>query len=326
MAAQELGPFRGIDARPGAADKPGALAEAKNVIVGSDGSLVRRPALVWRASLPADSVGIYGIGDQLRTLANYNTGDETSDDVLAPTIYVDYMTDPTPKTVTQLLGWVQGSDGRTIALVRYNDSSTAMHRCPEVSTPPASETPVETGFTPDFALLRAAGRAWVLDGSLRYMWHSSLDSATPDKLVDFASDTDLSSGSGPVEVSQFTTGAGAPQGLAMFGGRIVVLYRSALLIYRIDVDKFRLFLEQQITGPGTSAPRSAVELGADTIFLSDAGVRVISTVMQTLDAREDAIGGRQQSDHHPSRPLRQAPGVLPAGVRARRAVPGRAAW
>jgi len=316
MAVRELGPFRGIDARPGAADQPGGLAEAKNVIVGADGGLVRRPALVYRAALPADSLGIYAVGDQLRTLAPFNAGDLTADDPLAPTVYVDYITDPSPKALSELLGWVQGSDGRTVALVRYTDDSTALHRCALVSEEPTSETAVGgLSFTPDFAMVRAAGRAWVLDGSLRYLRHSALDSATPDKLVDFTSDIDLSGGAGSVEVSQFTTGVGAPQGLGMFGGRIVVLYRSALLIYRIDVDKFRIFMEQQITGPGTSAPRSVAELGADTIFLSDAGIRVISTVMQTLDAREDAIGGRID---HLARRYASNLAITPVGHYARR--------
>ena len=101
----ELGPFRGIDARPGAADKAGGLSEAKNVLVNAEGALVRRPALVWRAALPADSNGIYAVGDQLRTLAVHDTGDETSDDVLAPTIYIDYITDRTGKLLRKAVEW-----------------------------------------------------------------------------------------------------------------------------------------------------------------------------------------------------------------------------
>jgi hypothetical protein len=293
MATRELGPFRGIDARPGAADQAGGLLDGLNVIVGADGGLVRRPALTFRATLPSDSKGIYAVGDQLRTIAPHDTGDETTDDGLAPIIYVDYITDPDPRTLDDLLGVAQGSDGRTVALLRYDNEATALHRCPDVGTVPGSATLVSgLGFTPDFSLMRAAGRAWVLDAALRFLRHSALDSATPEKLIDFTSDIDLSGGAGALEVSQFATGVGAPQGLGLFGERMVVFYRSAVLIYRIDVDKFRFFLEQQLTGPGCSAPRSVVELGADTIFLSDAGVRVLSTVTQTLDAREDAIGGR----------------------------------
>jgi hypothetical protein len=288
-----LGPFRGIDARPGAADEPGGLAEAKNVLVNAKGSLVRRPAAVWRAACPADSIGIYAVGDQLHTLASYTSGDETADDVLEPTLYVDYITDPTPRTLSRLLGVLQGSDERTIALLRYDNYATAMHRCQAVGTPPSGSTVVTgLGFTPDYSMLRAAGRNWVLDGSMRYLRHSALDSASPNSLIDFTSDIDLSGGAGFIEVSQFATGVGQPQCIGVFGGRLVVFYRSALLIYRIDVDKLRNFLDQQVNGPGTTAPNSVAELGADTIFLSDAGVRMLSTVTQTLDAREDAIGGR----------------------------------
>jgi hypothetical protein len=383
MPTKQLGPFRGIDARPGAADKAGGLLEALNVIVAADGGLVRRPALTARATLPADSKGLYAVGDQLRTLAPYqitastttsgtnNVGgtqlnvvtttgfpasgfvttidgdvireypyasktgtafifptvptavvlvstlvagkavrydDCAQDNDLTPTIYVDYITDPTPDTLDTVLGTIIGSDGRSISLTRYANRSTAIHRSPLTGEPPQTDTLVPAlGFTPDFSIVRAAGRAFALDATLRYLRYSAVDSANPDRLLDFGqtlypvpdtdpivytTSVDQTSGAGFLEVSQFASGAGSPQGLALFGGRMVVLYRSALLIYRIDVDQSRFFLEQQITGPGTSAPRSVAELGADTIFLSEAGVRVISTVMQTLDAREDAIGGR----------------------------------
>jgi hypothetical protein len=387
MATKELGPFRGIDARPGAADRPGGLLEGLNVLVNSEGALVRRPALTTRATLPSDSKGIYAVGDQLRTtaaysiaaatttdgtnaqgattlnvasaaafpstgfftlidgttvreyqytgktgtsftgltpalLATYATGlavrldDCAQDNDLSPTIYVDYITDPTPRTLDEVLGTVIGSDGRAVSLVRYDDASTALHRSPATGSPPLVDTPVSTpNITPAFSLVRAAGRAFVLDGNLRYLYYSNLDSADADKLVDFTSNSDLTSGSGFLEVSQFASGVGSPEGLALFGGRIVVLYRSAVLIYRIDADQSRFFLEQQITGPGTSAPRSAVELGADTIFLSDAGVRVLSTVQQTLDAREDAIGGRID---HLAKQFAADDSITPVGHYARR--------
>lgn len=387
MPTKQLGPFRGIDARPGAADRSGGLLDALNVLIAADGGLVRRPVLTARATLPADSKGIYAVGDQLRTLSPYQitastttdgsnlqgattlnvadttgfpaaasftlidgttvreyaytsktgttlvgltpalTGDYAAgldvryddcaqDNGLMPTVYVDYITDPTPKTLDEVLGTVIGSDGRTVALVRYTDESTDMHRLPTTGEPPLSATQVASlGFTPEFSLVRAAGRAFVLDGSLRYLRYSNLDSATPDSLVDFTSNPDLTSGAGFLEVSQFASGVGSPQGLALFGGRIVVLYRSAVLIYRIDADQSRFFLEQQITGPGTSAPRSATELGADTIFLSDAGVRVLSTVVQTLDAREDAIGGRID---HLAKAFAADSNITPIGHYARR--------
>jgi hypothetical protein len=359
-----LGPFTGIDARPGAADLPGGLLDALNVIMGADGSAVRRPALVVRATLPADSHGLYSVGDQLRTTATYqiafsttstgsnvqgattinvgstvgfptsgfftliDTGavreyaysgktgtaftgltpplivdvtagasvrydDCAQDNGLRPTISVDYISDTAPKVFTDVLGTVIGSDGRALTLIKHSDGSTALHRAAVSALPPLTLTEV-TGllFTPNFSLVRAAGRAFVLDADQRYLRYSNLDSNSPDSLVDFLSNADQTSGSGFQVVSQFASGAGSPQGLCLFGGRIVVLYRSALLIYRIDADQSRFFLEQQITGPGTAHPRTATELGADTIFLSDAGVRALSTVVQTLDAREDAIGGR----------------------------------
>jgi hypothetical protein len=386
MAA--LGPFRGIDARPGAADRAGGLLEALNVVIAADGALVRRPALAFRAALPADSRGLYAVGDQLRVLAPYQitaatttagsnlqgattlnvvsttgfpasgaftlidgstvreftytgktgtslTGldapglptdmavgldvrydDCAQDNGLAPTVQVDYITDPTPKLLDEVLGTVIGSDGRAVSLVLYDDASTALHRSPAATEPPLAATEVVSlGFAPAYSLIRAAGRAFVLDGNLRYLQYSNLDSASPDSLVDFTSNRDQLKGSGFQEVSQFASGAGNPQCLALFGGRLVVFYRASLLIYRIDVDQSRFYLESQITGPGTMAPRSPAELGADTIFLSEAGVRVLSTVVQTLDAREDAIGGRID---HLAKQFAADTNITPVGHYARR--------
>lgn len=286
-----LGPFRGIDRRPGAADSPGALYDALNTIVSSEGGLVRRPAATVRATLPADSIGIYSVGDQLRTLAPYQAGDETEANALAPTCYVDFITDQ-GKALSALLGQVSASDGRTLALLRYADESTDMHFCPDFNTAPAAQTRLDgLGFTPNYSLIQAAGRAFVLDNNLRYLRFSNLDSANPALLADFLSNQDLTSGSGFLEVSQFAAGAGQPLGLGIFGGQIVVFYRGAMLIYRIDVDQSRYFLSQVVKGPGTQAPRSVVELGSDTIFLSDPGVRVLSDVSVSLDARTSAFGG-----------------------------------
>lgn len=299
-----LGPFKGLDKRPGISDVTGFLTEAVNLIVRNDGTVIRRPALSFRAALPPDSVSLYAIGEQLRTIAPYNTGDETADDALAPTIYIDYITDPAPRTLTDLLGQVTDSHGRTQALLRYDNNATALHHCQDVGTIPTGTVIGGLGFTPDFSMIRAVGRSWTLDVNfiLHYSAVSSYIENAPDaRLDDFGqilyppdntTSFDLADGAGWEAISQHASGAGYPQALGMFGGRLVVFYRSALLVYQVDVDQSRIFLEQVINGPGTTAAKSVTPLGSDLMFLSEAGVRSISTVTQTLDAREDALGGR----------------------------------
>jgi hypothetical protein len=294
-----LGPFRGLDKRVGVADLPGYLSEALNVILDTDGSLIRRPATSYRAALPADSVGLYAVGEQLRVCAPYNGGDLTSDDALAPTLYVDYVTSPSPRTLDALLGQVTDSDARSLVLLRYDDNSSFLHHCPTVGTAPATQTKLGgLGFTPNFSLVRASGRAWTLSADLRKLQYSAVDSLDPTRLEDWGQTIDGETsiadpdGAGFEVVSQHTAGAGNPQALGMFGRRLVVFYRAALLIYSIDVDQGKFFLEQTIQGPGTTSPHSVASFDTDTLFLSEAGVRSLQTVTQTLDARSDAMGGR----------------------------------
>ena len=308
-----LHPFKGLDKKAGASDEPGYLAEALNCIIQPDGSAIRRPATRYRINLPADSVGLYAVGDTLRTLAPFNAGDLAADDYLSPTISVDYITDP--GQAFTILGTSADSTGRAFALIRKADQATQLHHAPGTGTWPGASTLLAPGFTPNFALIGAGGRLWTLDANLRFLRYSYLESGDPAQLENWTP-TDLVNGANALPIGNYAAGSGSPQGVVAYGERVVVLYRGRILIYRIDADQGRIFLEQQKQTAGTQWPLSVVEVGEDLLFLSEVGVRTMTTVTQALDARED--GGPGSRIDPLARSLSSPVDVRPVGHYARR--------
>lgn len=310
-------PCRGLDVRAGAADDLGYLSHGRNLRINAAGVPVRRPALRVRFQLPGTSFGLYSVGDNLRSAfrsADGLTGGDLTG--LGPVMQGDVLFDPSGgNPVVAFLGQVAGSDGKSMILVRRQDGATELHHCGEPNAIPLAPTTVGgLGFAPVQSLTRAAGRAWTLDANDRYLRYSEVDAADPARL-DHWNPSDLADGAGFVQAAQFVAGAGAPQALANFGGRLAVFYRSAILLYRIDVDQARFFMDQVITGPGTSAPRSIADLGNDTMFLSAAGPRLLSVIQATKDAGEDALGARVDDL---AQSLADQVGVVPVGHYARR--------
>jgi hypothetical protein len=279
-------PCKGLDLRPGMANAPGFCTHLKNIVVTTNGRPVRRPALDYRLALPAGSVGLHAVGDDLRILAPSGTDDSN----LAPTVTIDYITDP-GQSIAAVLGAIADFSGRTMALVQLADDSTALHHCPPTGTEPGTSTLLSPGFTPQFSLIKAAGRAWTLDGNLRSLRGSRLEGTDPATLEDW---TSASTDDGPLslDVANYSAGRGRPMCLGTFAGRVAVFYRGAVLLYRMDENQNRIGLEQAVAGPGTRAERSPVEINGDLVFLSDSGIRLVSQVTQTLDARADAMGGK----------------------------------
>ena len=309
-----LHPFKGLDQRPDAADEPGYLAEALNCIIQPDGTAIRRPATRYRINLPADSVGLYSVGDSLRTLAPFDSGDLTADDYLSPTITVDYI-NAVGQAFT-ILGTSSDSTGRTFALIRRADQATQLHHAPLPGTWPGASTLLAPGFTPNFSLIGAGGRLWTLDANLRFLRYSYLDNPSNLSDIENFTPTDLVNGANALNVGNYAAGSGTPQGVISYGERVAVLYLGRILLYRIDADQGRIFLEQQKQTAGTRWPLSAVEVGEDLIFLSEAGVRTMTTVTQALDARED--GGPGSRIDPLARSLSSPVNIRPIGHYARR--------
>lgn len=279
-------PCKGLDLRPGMANAPGFCTHLKNLLVQANGRPVRRPALDYRLALPAGSAGLYAVGDDLRILAPAGT----SASGLSPTVTIDYITAP-GQAIAALLGTIADFSARTLALIQLADDSTVLHHCPQAGIEPGSTTALSIGFTPQFGLVKAAGRAWTLDGNLRSLRGSRLEGTDPATLEDW---TPASTDDGPLslDVANYAAGRGRPMCLGTFAGRVAVFYRGAVLLYRMDENRNRIGLEQVVAGPGTLAERSPVEINGDLVFLSDSGIRLVSQVTQTLDARADALGGK----------------------------------
>lgn len=286
---EALEPFRGLDKNPGASDGNGYLAECLNLIIRADHSAARRPALKYRINLPADSVGLYSVGDSLRTSAPFNAGDLAGDDYLSPTITVDYITDP--GQAYTVLGTAADSSGATFLQIVKADLGNELHHCPGTSLQPAVSTLLAPGFTPAFSLIMATGRLWTLNANLRLLNYSTVESGTPANLENFTAGS-LNNSAGSLSIGNYSAGSGNPTALASYGERVVVFYLGRILLYRVDEDQNRIYLESSKQGPGTRYPRSIAELSDDLIFFSEAGVRTLTTATRGSDTREDAVGGK----------------------------------
>lgn len=282
-----LGPFTGLDLRPGSADVKGALVEALNVIVNTNGALVRRRGLNFRVRLPATTAGLYAVGNQLRTLAFH----ATSDTGMAPTVYLDYCSSDV--TGADVLGTLVDSAGATMAMVSLSTGVVEIHHCGEVGVDGSATTLVSVEGSPGFFLMGMESRAWALSADLSSLNFSSLDNKTPAKLDIWTnpSGDDVSAG-GYISVGQYASGAGRPVGLANFGGRMAIFYEGATQVWRLDTDNSRFFKEAVLPTVGTKAAKSAASVVSDILLLTNAGVRSLTTVSQTLNPAEDPVGGR----------------------------------
>lgn len=286
MSTTTLGPFKGLDLRDSAKPNDGYLVKAKNLVVRPGGKVERRPAMTWRLALPSASAGLYAVGDQLRSLAPSGT----SDAGLYPTISLDYIDDPTDRAISEVIGAVGATDATTLSLVKFADGATALHHSPQSGVTPSGDTTLSPGFTAIGALVRAAGRAFTLSADLKFMPYSALEGATPTKLDDWAPG-DLEDSANYLSIGNYAAGQGSPLSISTSGGRVIVFYKSAILAYRVYEDRLRNFLEFTLNGPGCTHGRTAVEVGADTLFLSESGVRLLSVVERILNSKDDPVGG-----------------------------------
>jgi hypothetical protein len=307
----ELGPFTGLDLRPSAANSPGALVEALNVIVDTHGALIRRPALNFRASLPTATVGLYAVGDTIKTVA-YQGVDDTGFD---PTIYFDYVS--TDVTGGDLRGAMVGSDGKSLVFIETASpgSLAELHHCLETGVDGSTVTKLTPGFPPNACLIGMEGRGWCFSQTLAKLWHSGLDAATPQKLDNWTTIADDVSSGGFFSVGQFSVGAGRPTALGDFGGRMAIFFEGAVQVWRLDTDRTRVFKDSVIPSVGCKAPRSVASVVSDIVFLSNAGIRSLTNVLATLLPSEDPVGSRVDTLVNQ---LANETGANPVGLYARR--------
>jgi hypothetical protein len=232
---------------------------------------------------------------------------------MMPTLSFDYLKGNQAAGL-EVLGATADALGRSVVLVKHGDGANKLHRAVESGYAPSGATELTPGFTPAVALLRAVGRIWTMDANNRFLRYSGIDDASGAD-PDFVTGKDLAKGAGFIDVSLLSPGSGSPQAIATQGNRVVVFYRGALLIYAVDFDQLRNYLDSAVVGPGTNAPRSIVEIGGDLVFLSDTGVRSLTNVQRSLDQTEDSVFGRVDAL---ARELADNATVQPVGHYARR--------
>jgi len=290
MTAVPLMPATGLDLRPGAMDIKGAFVRAENLIVTPSGGLVRRPALHWRLRLPSTTAGLYAVGNQVRALAKH----ETTAAGLSPTIVLDYC--ESDVTGADILGQMVGSDGASLVLVKMPAGASELHHCPPAGDDTGDSTKITFSGTPDYALIGLESRAWALDAGLTKLWYSALDDADPSKLETWGpGGGDATNEEGFESLGQYAAGAGMPRALADFGGRLAVFFEAGMQVWKMDTDNTRYVKESTVAGVGCRFPRAIASIVGDVLLLTNAGIRSLTTVTQTLDPAEDAVGSKVDS-------------------------------
>lgn len=275
--------FLGLDLRPG--DRSlGALALADNLLVDTGGSLVRRPALVRRATLPAGTAGLYVHDDTLRAVAP----EGTSTAGLFPTMYLDYL------PATSLAGRVQAArlaSGRRALWVESVNGGLGGIGLTVVDAATAGGSMMALSFSP-VGLLGLGGRLLTMDpetSRLRWSGQDSPDDNDGKGWVDSwdPAAADERAKGGYVSLAQ---GSSEPRALAEYRGDAAVFLRGAVMLFSIGgtgVDS----LEDTVGGPGTRHPGTVQAVSGDLIYLDPGSrFRSLSTDRSSVLPAESTLG------------------------------------
>ena len=275
--------FLGLDVRGG--DRPlGSLAQATNVLLDSRGSLVRRPGLVRRATLPAGTAGLYVHEDTLRVAAP----DGTPTDGLFPTVFVDYLPAATLGGRVQAVRLASGR--RAVWIEQVNGSLGAIG----ITTGDAATAGgqlLNPGFAP-VGLLGLGGRLYSLDPETARLRWSGLDSPDDNDGLGWVTSwdpaaADVRARGGYVSLAQ---GSSEARALAEYRGDIAVFLRSAVLLFSVGGDGVDA-LQETVGGPGTRHPVTVQPVSGDLLYL-DPGhrFRSLATDRASVLPAEQTLG------------------------------------
>lgn len=132
---------------------------------------------------------------------------------------------------------------------------------------------------------------------------------------------------GFLPVAQHFSGSQRAYGLGMYQDKLAVFGDKSVQLWNIDPDPTAMALDRVIGGIGTRHHKSIVSLNGDTLFLSDSGVRSLTTPANTLFPSDVDLGlpvkGLTAS---PSATTRFTSGALEQSVLALAATPLSQYW
>lgn len=132
---------------------------------------------------------------------------------------------------------------------------------------------------------------------------------------------------GSLPVAQHFSGSQRVYGLGLYQDKLAVFGDQSTQLWIIDANPTAMKLDRVIAGVGTRHHRSIVSLNGDTLFLSDTGVRSITTLASALYPSDVDLGLPVRSlTVSPSTTTRFANGAAEPAVLAMAATPYSQYW
>lgn len=112
----------------------------------------------------------------------------------------------------------------------------------------------------------------------------------PDIPANDAADWTTANNAGFLPVAQHFGGSQRVYGLGLYQDKLAVFGDTSIQLWNIDPDPTAMSLDRVIGGVGTRHHRSIVSLNGDTLFLSDSGVRSLTTPANALFPTDVDLG------------------------------------
>jgi hypothetical protein len=273
-----LGPFTGLDVRrqAGAAD-PYSLRVANEIELTTDGSITSRSP--WRevVTLPTNTIGLYTLGGQLRTIG----WDNGTAPPVAISSEISIIVDAVTGTgFTDLTAALPYSGDQAIGVYPYvvlSKSGVYEHHWvrPNVTT-----TKITLPFTPGPAAIKMASKIFAPDVSGTDVRFSST--------LNGPSDWTEESDAGFLPVSTHATGDRTVNGLGFYDNALAVIFNDSVQLWSVSPDPALHALSQIIDGVGTPFSRTASNVRGDLFYLARSGFENLRTVNNTGRIEPDA--------------------------------------
>lgn len=282
-------------ARPSSVAPANSLSAMRNLDVQPGGWLRSRPKLIPDSgllSIGPEWKGLEANGGYLWVFSCWNVAStgKTSDIVNTATgerVVYAFRSSGTGGDFTQasrcrLVGTARWNDG--FVAVVADSSGTGLPTLFTVNT--TTHTVTATAITdmncPKSGLMATVGnRVYAISDDGQSVRFSAVGSAT---------DWTTAGNAGFLPVSQHFSGSQRAYGLGLYQDKLAVFGEQSVQLWNIDPNPTAMALDRVVGGVGTRHHRSIVPLNGDTLFLSETGVRSITTPNNALFPTDIDLG------------------------------------
>lgn len=291
---------KGLDLRKIAASADiRTLRDCVNLVATVGGGVKTRPGTRTCGKLPSESVGLFTVDGNLRTVV--------------PAGYADIGLNPPPGVGLVAIGnggsyprddlkklhnvELYGStDGiaTPYMIVEFQDGAIEHHYADRVadSAGEAVDTFVPTPFEPFPGLVKLSGRLFAASNLTGIVAFNSI--------VGGARDWTSPADAGFIPVGQNAPGDRTIRGLSHFRQRLVVAFEDSMQLWGVDANPDNITLarsvEDNLNGPGTTRAETLENVLGDTFYLGRGGIRRLATATVEGERRDDQGVGFKVDD------------------------------